>query len=103
MGGTMRSRYRDTASRLIICVTLSLAASIAEGEAAENSAVGVGNALANDTSGRSPLVLSAKNYILARAGEIRDDKLRGATRDAINRTSRHWSPRTRRCPRKSNR
>ena len=84
MGGTMRSRYRDTASRLTICVTLSLAASITAGEAAENSAVGVGNALAIDTSGRSPLVLSAKNYILARAGEIRDDKLRAATLDAID-------------------
>jgi hypothetical protein len=54
------------------------------GHAAENSAVGTGNALAIDTSGKSPLVLSAKSYILTRLGEIKDEKLRAATLDAID-------------------
>jgi len=68
------------AARLV----LSLATAIATSRGAENAAVGAGNGLAIDTSGRSPLVVSAKNYILARAGEIGDDKLRGATLDAID-------------------
>jgi hypothetical protein len=70
--------------KLPVCVVLSLVASIAAGRAAENSAIGAGNALAIDTSGRSPLVLSAKSYIVARGGEIRDEKLRAATLDAID-------------------
>jgi hypothetical protein len=85
MGGTMRKNRRlDAASRLVASVVLSLAAFAGVGRAAENSAVGAGNALAIDTSDRSALVLSAKRYILARAGDVRDDKLRAATFDAID-------------------
>src|SRR5262245_57571983 len=80
----MRSRYAGAAAMAAACLVLSLAAPIATSRAAENDAVGAGNGLAIDTSSRSPLVASAKNYILARAGEIGDDKLRGATLDAID-------------------
>jgi hypothetical protein len=80
----MRNRHSGAISRVVACVALTLAAVIPAGHAAENSAVGTGNALAIDTSGKSPLVLSAKRYILARVGEIKDEKLRAATLDAID-------------------
>ena len=80
----MRSRYAGAATMAAACLVLSLATEVVTSRAAENDAVGAGNGLAIDTSSRSPLVVSAKNYILARTGEIGDDKLRGATLDAID-------------------
>jgi hypothetical protein len=82
----MRNRRLGAAARLVASVVLGLAAFAAAGRglATENSAVGAGNGLAVDTSDKSALVLSAKRYIMARAGEIRDDKLRAATLDAID-------------------
>jgi hypothetical protein len=80
----MMRNKRLGAARWVASVVLSLAASAAAGRAAENSAVGAGNTLAIDTSDRSALVLSAKGYILARAGEIRDGQLRSATLDAVD-------------------
>jgi len=80
----MRNGLFGTALRAVAFVVLSLAAFASAGHAAENSAIGVGNELAIDTSNRSALVLTAKSYILTRVGEIRDDKLRASTLDAID-------------------
>jgi hypothetical protein len=68
---------------LVVCILASLTAPLSSSIAAENSAVGAGNALAVDISGKSSLVVSAKSYILSRASEIKDEKLRAATLDAI--------------------
>jgi hypothetical protein len=86
MGDRIRNGRPGRSLWLVVFVVLSLAAFAAAGpgSAAENSAVGAGNELAVDTSDKSALVLSAKRYILARAGEIRDGKLRTATLDAID-------------------
>jgi hypothetical protein len=82
----MKNGRLGGSSRLVFSIVLSLAAvaGAERGLAAENSAVGAGNGLAVDTSERSALVLSAKRYILVRAGEIKDEKLRTATLDAID-------------------
>jgi len=58
----------------------------------------MGNALAIEISGRSALVLSAKSYILARAGEIRDKNLRAATLDAIENPQTSHEDRTVKSP-----
>jgi hypothetical protein len=86
MGEKMRSVHLRRPLRVAASIVLGVAAIAAGGPgfAAENSTVGAGNALAVNTSDRSALVLSAKNYILVRAGEIGDEKLRGATLDAID-------------------
>jgi len=70
--------------RVIAFLVFALPAIAIQALAGENSAIGEGNALAVETSAKSALVHSAKTYILARAGQIKDDKLRTATLDAID-------------------
>jgi len=50
---------------------------------ADENAPGPGNVLAMEIAGRSALVRSAKAFIDQHIGEIRDDKLRAVTADAI--------------------
>src|ERR1700730_13066347 len=86
MGDRVKDGPLGRSARLVATLVLSIAvfAAAGRGFTAENSSVGAGNRLAVDTSDRSARVLSAKRYFLARAGEIGDDKLRGATLDAID-------------------
>src|SRR3984893_11606613 len=86
MGDRVKDGPLGRSARLVATLVLSIAvfAAAGRGFAAENSAVGAGNGLAVETSDRSALVLSAKRYILARTGEIKDEKLRTATLDAID-------------------
>jgi hypothetical protein len=53
-------------------------------QADDNAAPGAGNALAIEISSKSALASSAKAFIDLHIGEIRDDKLRTATADAID-------------------
>jgi hypothetical protein len=59
-------------------------ASSANAAKADKNAPGPGNALAIEIAGKSALARSAKTYIDQHMSEIRDDKLRTATADAID-------------------
>jgi hypothetical protein len=80
MHTTSRSacRQRLASLPLILCVLAGAA------QADDNAAPGAGNALAIEISSKSALVSSAKAFIDQHIGEIRDDKLRTATADAID-------------------
>jgi len=93
MGGTMRSRYRDTASRLTICVTLRLAIL----RHAEPGGIDYRGRSGGEFCGRRRERVGERHQREIAAGperkkitsspapgEIRDDKLRAATLDAID-------------------
>jgi hypothetical protein len=59
-------------------------ASSANAAKADENAPGPGNALAIEIAGKTALARSAKTFIDQHMSEIRDDKLRTATADAID-------------------
>jgi hypothetical protein len=63
---------------------LTLCALVSAAKADDNAALGAGNALAIEISGKSAMVRSAKAFIRQHIGEIRDDKLRASTADAVD-------------------
>jgi hypothetical protein len=71
------------ATSLALLGFLSVAALGAAG-AAENAALGAGNALAIEISGKSALVRSAKAHIDQRIREMQNAQLRTATEDAVD-------------------
>jgi hypothetical protein len=62
---------------IVLCV-------VANAAKADENAPGSGDALAIEIAGKSALVRSAKTFIDQHLSEIRDDKLRNATADAID-------------------
>ncbi|HML11006.1 MAG TPA: hypothetical protein VK432_09095 [Stellaceae bacterium] len=69
---------------IVLLAGASFAAFATLATAADNNAPGAGNALAVEISGKSALVKSAKAFIDQRIAEIKDDKIRAATQDAID-------------------
>jgi hypothetical protein len=74
---------RDLAGRVAVCVVLSLALAERSAAAADQTMPGPGNAAAIALSAKSPLVKSAKEFLLHEVELIRNPVLREATLDAI--------------------
>jgi hypothetical protein len=79
----MYQKSLTVAAWLALGGLFSVAVSCAAG-AAENAALGAGNALAIEITGKSALVRSAKAFIDQRIREIRNAQLRTATEDAVD-------------------
>src|SRR5260370_11115054 len=74
---------RDLAFRIALCAVVALLACAGPVAAADQTTIGAGNGAAMMLGASSPLVKSAKAFLLHEVAAIANPALRDATRDAI--------------------